>query len=119
MKFLVCIGVLTGMLTVMGSSEESAVDVQVSLNPTYDVIDRNSRDKRSPLDLSRNRDRARSDNSRSTSYSYNSDTTKVNATSQWVANPLVYTIGGVLSGSRGVEEYFTQVLRVSRNYDFS
>ena len=111
MKFLIYIGVLTGMLTVMGK-ESAVANVQVSpLDPTYDVIDR---DKRSPLDLSRNRDRARSsDNSRSNSYSYSSDSTKVNVTSQWVANPLIYTIGGVLSGSQGVEEYFTQVLRVS------
>ena len=111
MKFLICIGVLTGMLTVMGK-ESAVANVQVSpLNPTYDVIDR---DKRSPLDLSRNRDRARSSD-RSTSYSYSSDSSKVNVTSQWVANPLIYTIGGVLSGSQGVEEYFTQVLRVSGN----
>ena len=112
MKVLICIGVLTGMLTVMGK-ESAVANVQVSpLNPpTYDVIDR---DKRSPLDLSRNRDRARSSD-RSTSYSYSSDSSKVNVTSQWVANPLIYTIGGVLSGSQGVEEYFTQVLRVSCN----
>ena len=32
---------------------------------------------------------------------------------EWKTNPSEYTIGGVLSGERGVQEYFTRILAVS------
>ena len=115
MKLLMCIVVLTGMPTIMGSGQPGlkAADVGFEVN---------IREKRSPIDIGQNRrkDWGKSKSSNSYSYSDATNTGSINSSgSAWTGNPTEYTIGGVLSGSVGIEQYFTRVLRVSIGFDFS
>ena len=117
MKLLMCIVVLTGMPTIMGSGQPGlkAADVGFEVN---------IREKRSPIDIGQNRrkDWGKTSSKSSNSYSYSdaTNTGSINSSgSAWTGNPTEYTIGGVLSGSVGIEQYFTRVLRVSIGFDFS
>ena len=116
MKLLISIIVLTGMPAILESGQ-----------PTGTVVGHNTvnnRNKRSPLDIGQN---SRKQNSRTSSktrsnsgYSF-SDASNTNNNSSgsgsiWTGNPEEYTIGGVLSGSSGIEHYFTQVLSVSDKF---
>lgn len=77
-----------------------------------------NRHKRTPLDIGgRSRDKwSSSEHTRDTGYLYSSDSgaSFKNASQKaFTGNPNEYTIGGVLSGTKDVEHYFTQVLSVS------
>ncbi len=69
--------------------------------------------KRSPLNIGSN-SRTWGTSSRKTYDSYSSNAANTSsAAAEWKGNPIEYTIGGVLSGSEGIDHYFTQILSVS------
>lgn len=94
-----------------------------------DYNDNRHHQKRSPLDIGgRSRgdkwSSSPSEHTRDTGYLYSSDASganfnKNNASQKvtFKGNPNEYTIGGVLSGTKDVEHYFTQVLSVSFSLD--